>query len=280
MFFRSRFIQDPPKKKIAQTVDWGINFAIVLYVILEEQANMVISIFAIVLELCFVEEEPDPKPNGFVVASMWFNFVLMILFTIQTLWPICILCYELFREFGTTVLVKLGVWSHTKFLDQVIKTASNPISKISSRLGTRKKTQTERFVRVAMLVEMVRKNLMRSVERRRAAKGRANDGPAQKPRIGSMASFVSGVAMDAVHTADNVVHLTESALKRGFSFMQGVAADTMRAMHLDKMASGAMHAASSAVHATHLDQQKRKEEPELPACAWAFACGWRRVLMQ
>ena len=240
---------------------------------------MVISIFAIVLELFFVDKKPDPKPKGFVVASMWFNFVLMILFSIQTLWPICILCYELCKE------LTLGVWSDMKFLDRVINIASNPTSKLPARLGTRKKTQTARFLQVARRVEMVRRNLMRSVERRRAARARAIGGPELKRQRDSMGSFVSGVAMDAVHTAGNVAHLTEKALKRGFSSVQGVAADTMHAEHLDEMTSGSMHVASSALRATHLDRmaagamatgkrlwqqatdvsladEKRKEEPE------------------
>ena len=164
---------------------------------------MAIAIFAIVLEMLVAVKKPNPEPKTFVVVSMWLNFVLMIIFTLQTLWPILTLAYELSKEFGTAVLVKLGIWTEFKYLDQVIRTALDPISRIPARLGTRKRKQTERSARIAKRVEMVRKNLMRGVERRRAARREACGEPDLLARHSSVASLFAGAAKDALQSAGN-----------------------------------------------------------------------------
>ena len=163
---------------------------------------MAVAIFGIVLEMLFVEEQPNPEPKGFVVASMWLNFVLMILLTIQTLWPILILACELCKEFGATVLVKLGIWTDLKYLDRVIETALNPVSKLAGRLGTRKRRQDTRRLRIAVQVEIVRKNLMRGVEQRRAAKRQARSAPEMLAHQRSMTSFDAGAVTGASNGED------------------------------------------------------------------------------
>ena len=161
--------------------------------------NMVISILAIVLGI-LQTKDTTPGPSGFVQVSMWAAFVLTIFFSSYTLWPIGVLAWEWFKEIGASLLVRFGFWNSIEYLDQVIRTAIHPVSKIPSRLGTKKKRQTERYMRLSMLVEKVRRNLMRGVERRRAAKRVADDNCGAGQTALAWRSFCRG--RHALHRGD------------------------------------------------------------------------------
>ena len=179
---------------------------------------MAISILAVMLGMePFTKRVPDPEPMGFVVGSMWLNFILMIVFSIQSLWPILVLVWELFKEFGAGALVKLRVWSDLIYLNRVIEIAKNPQSKIPARLGTRRSMQIERFDLIARSVERVRQNLMRGVERRRAARRTAarqdTVHAAHLDDLGAMRAAAG--AVHATHLNDHVMNAAIWPLRAG-----------------------------------------------------------------
>ena len=120
-------------------------------------------------------------PSSFIIGCLWLNVFFMIVFTLHGLWPLVPLAKEALAEHVNHILV----WIHLREEDpeedirkvvQIAHDVNNGIaSNLPARLTLSKNAQMSHNIRVAMRVNMVRRNFMRGVHRRREAKRLAHE---------------------------------------------------------------------------------------------------------